>query len=839
MARSCFRPWPTGMLLILTCAASGWANNITCSLSPATTWTAAGNGNWTTGSNWSNGSPNGSNAACIIDGASTVSLTTFADITGLQLAEGNTLNVTSLTPNSSLLIAVGSPGTPIINAGTINLTATSLQVSSPVTLSGSGTLNLANADIYSSSSGTTLINQSTIAGTGTIGPGIYTVNLVNQGTVNANVTAGTLGFGTNAYGNTVTNTGGLLEATNGGTLAILGSNVVNNFGGNVTANGGTVLVGGTIQGGTLTATNGGTLTTFSSGFAVPLLDGASQGALTLSDGTTFTAATGSLTQLQGTINLGTGTGAILQTSGGLQTTGNTTLSGPGSLTLAAAGWGSTSNTFVVTNQSLIQGSGEIGEASNCPTGNSCAGSAFTLVNQATINANSSGNTLTNGSTIINNGGLLEATNGGTLKFDLPNDGGVVNNAGGGVISANGGTIINGTIIQGGTLSTLNGGVMKTGSGGGTLDGATHGAITLSDFSTYTAGSGTFTDLRGMLNLGTAAGAMLQLGGTLQIDGAVTLSGPGSVTMTAGSLVYASGNPTLTNQSIIQGAGQIGFGIYGFTLSNQGTVNANSNGGSLELLNDTVNNKAGGILESGNGGTLWLAGDAVTNAGLIHVAQGATLLITGGDFGGTTLHNTGIIQVDGTLEASSLILDGGLLEGTGTVNLAGTGTLTNTSGTVKGGDSPGTLTVSGNYTQAAAGSLEVDFNGTALGDWSVLDVTGDVSLAGTLDVVFIDSFTGSAMYSGEVFDILNFGADPGGSNFSIFNLPDLHDGLYLVEQLDQVNHQVDLVVEGSLTPSEVPEPSSFTLLLAGLAPLGWLVRRRGASRGGSGCPGAIP
>jgi hypothetical protein len=233
------------MLLILTCAASGWANNITCSLSPATTWTAAGNGNWTTGSNWNNGAPNGTNAACIIDGASTLSLTTFANITGLQLAAGNTLNL------SGVLSTTGS----MINNGAINLVGTSIQVNSPVSLAGSGTVTLNASDIYGfpQFSSIPFTNQSTIVGTGVIGPAPYSLNLNNQGTFNANVNGGTLQF---YGGNTIANTG-LLEGTGGGTLLLQSG--VNNAGGTILANGGAVTVASTIQGGILTTAAGGTM----------------------------------------------------------------------------------------------------------------------------------------------------------------------------------------------------------------------------------------------------------------------------------------------------------------------------------------------------------------------------------------------------------------------------------------------------------------------------------------------------------------------------------------------------------------------------------------------------
>ncbi len=78
-----------------------------------------------------------------------------------------------------------------------------------------------------------------------------------------------------------------------------------------------------------------------------------------------------------------------------------------------------------------------------------------------------------------------------------------------------------------------------------------------------------------------------------------------------------------------------------------------------------------------------------------------------------------------------LLDGGVLRGSGQV----TGNVTNTSGTVRPGTSPGTLTVTGNYTQGPGGTLAIDVEGTAQGtEYDHLAVSGVATLNGTLGVV---------------------------------------------------------------------------------------------------------
>jgi outer membrane autotransporter protein len=53
--------------------------------------------------------------------------------------------------------------------------------------------------------------------------------------------------------------------------------------------------------------------------------------------------------------------------------------------------------------------------------------------------------------------------------------------------------------------------------------------------------------------------------------------------------------------------------------------------------------------------------------------------------------------------------------------------------------PGTLTVSGNYTQSATGTLRIEVAGTAPGQFDQLQVGGHVSLAGTLQLIGLGSF----------------------------------------------------------------------------------------------------
>ncbi len=161
----------------------------------------------------------------------------------------------SLTNNGTVLIG-GSGG-----GGTLHVD------SDTVTLSGTGTLTLNNANSYIQGyllSSNTLVNQSTINGYGYI----YSVDLNNQGTVDANVAGKTLSI----YDAPTTNNG-VLRVDPGATLDLTASTLTNfvNSGGDAGD-----LKGGTYQifSGTLSFNNGSYQSDILTNSATILLDGA-------------------------------------------------------------------------------------------------------------------------------------------------------------------------------------------------------------------------------------------------------------------------------------------------------------------------------------------------------------------------------------------------------------------------------------------------------------------------------------------------------------------------------------------------------------------------------------
>ena len=291
---------------------------------------------------------------------------------------------------------------------------------------------------------------------------------------------------------------------------------------------------------------------------------------------------------------------------------------------------------VLTNRSTIQGAGQIGDH-------------FTLANQGTINANLTGATLAvsnDDNATDTNSATLEATNGGILQIRSSGSGSF-NNAGG-TIRASGANsqVLLQTPVTGGTLTTSNGGAIVQ-------------PISTTSTLTTLTNSGTFSVLNnGTVNLSgtiTNTGAF-QLNSTgslteLFTPSAATLTGSGTVTMSNNSENEVDGNSgaTFTNQSTIQGGGEVGPHV---TLANQGTINANVTGAILRVNQDsdgTDTNTA--ILEATNGGILQLETSgtgSINNTGGTIEASGTNSQVQLMGFGTTITGGTWTTSSGGTI-----------------------------------------------------------------------------------------------------------------------------------------------------------------------------------------------
>jgi hypothetical protein len=341
--------------------------------------------------------------------------------------------------------------------------------------------------------------------------------------------------------------------------------------------------------------------------------------------------------------------------------------------------------------------------------------------------------------------------------------------------------------------------------------ANSGAIYLGN-GWHDTGSNSLT-VSGMLSNGGTI-ALYAAGDSLTADltnwGAIGLLGNNQTLTDTGDFNNNSGGSLALNASLdtVSVAGA-------FNNASGASVNMSGSNGTISVTG-AFNNNGGSVTLSGSGDTL--SALAFNNSGSVSIGSNETLATTG--VGGYT-QTAGTTQVDGALATSTAHINGGTLMGVGTVNGSvnvGAG------GTIKPGDSPGILTIIGNYFQS--GTLLIDLGGTTPGTctgcYSRLVVVGTASLGGTLDVDLLNGFTPTP---GEDFYLLtSTGGDSG--SFATLDLPTLLNGDYWNEIYypascpGGVSGCFELVVEA---PKVVPEPSTWLLVGTGL--LGLAARRR--------------
>lgn len=198
--------------------------------------------------------------------------------------------------------------------------------------------------------------------------------------------------------------------------------------------------------------------------------------------------------------------------------------------------------------------------------------------------------------------------------------------------------------------------------------------------------------------------------------------------------WVSGNITLADGAIFQ---------------NNGTFNAKATTTMTETAAESFINN--GSFVKMTEATTTTMNIPFTNNGTVETVAGTLVFLKGMDNG----------------ENAVIDLGGGTLDPGTTLNLAsgdslvGSGTLAAdlvNAGTVKPGESPGSITVQGDYTQESSGVLEIQLGGTTAGtQYDQLTVTGTATLAGTLNVSLIDGFIPQV---GDSFTILPYGTRSG-------------------------------------------------------------------------------
>jgi Dockerin type I domain len=436
-----------------------------------------------------------------------------------------TLNINaggSLAVNYAQTLTLGSLGSALTDNGSIVVNTGHLQTPAIIdfvggTVSGTGQITL-NAGGYGAAQINGLVTQSvghTIDGTGMINAA-----LTNNGFIDADVNAKGLSLTTSPMTNN-----NLMVATDGGNLAIRGITVTQTATGQIIAtNGSAVNLDGDamIMGGTLSSSGTGIVQAL--GYTDTIGSLTDNAALYVPASTTLNVA-GNLTN-NGTMYINidqVAADAIVSFDGG-------TISGGGSIALSSAAYAQVEGTLTQSAGHTISGTGLINAA---------------ITNNGTVNANVAGQTLTvNG--VMMNGGLAQASNGGTLQFS---PGSLTNFAGatltGGAYEAD----ANSTIILPGSVTT-NAAAITLGGPGASIPAinslsSNSGSLSLSNGATYATAS----DFN---NSGTvsvdSSSALAVNGGYAQSAGLTKVNG--TMTVNSGNLAISGGTLDLDGTLLV-------------------------------------------------------------------------------------------------------------------------------------------------------------------------------------------------------------------------------------------------------------------------------------------------
>ena len=319
----------------------------------------------------------------------------------------------------------------------------------------------------------------------------------------------------------------------------------------------------------------------------------------------------------------------------------------------------------------------------------------------------------------------------------------------------GGTTVNEGILQGNTNS-LQGNILNNASvvfdqvytgtykgilsGTGAVDKRDTGTVVFTGANTYSGGTtihagtlalsgsgklfptGAITIDAGVFDISNSTDSLQNIGDLSGVGGEILL---GNKTLVQEAFNYTSYAGVIKGSGafIKQGLGTLiltGDNTYsGGTTVNEGILQGNTNSLQGNILNNAqlvFNQKSLGTYR----GSIWGSGSLIKEgSGMVTILDDCSC------FTGTVSVHEGSLMIKGKM--------GGELQIFADAMLAGVGSTSNVInyGKVKPGSSIGTLTVNGNYTQAASGELIIEID--ELGASSLLQVTGVATLDGVLQV----------------------------------------------------------------------------------------------------------
>lgn len=674
-------------------------------------------------------------------------------INATTVASGGSYTLDGADINATLNLTGNNGPITITNA----VTASALSLDANSNLTGTGSLTIDGAAVVSIAAGTFAPDLviSNGANNATISGGAFNGSVALNGTATNSISAGTFSDNIAINENTSisggTFTGGTITVANTKTLTLDGATIADAVNATGATSGGINLasdaeIGILTLGGNQAISGANTLTVNSTGASSLNTTGTSAANLN------FTG-TGNVTFLGGTYN-----GTITAGSTGTQSLSGGTFSGAINInenaTITNGVTASTGLITVASNKTLTLNGANI--ASKLDT--TAAGSGITLANDSTIGDLALGGD----ATIVKGVGTqltINTTTGTTLSSTGTSDADLVF-AGASTVD-----------ISAGQLS---GDLTLGASGGQTIDNAQlTGAIAVNQdatIGTNTTSTGAITVGAGatltLNNVGlsstvnaSTAGSGIAFGGASNID-ALTLGNDATITgavqvdvdSTAASTLNSSGavaanlnfinsgNVTLSGSCTYSGT--VSLGSTGTQAVSAGTFNGN-----VDFSQDVA--VSGGTFNADvttTGGTTTITGG--TFGGQLNVSAGtadfdADITITGG----SSLSGTGTINIQtGRTLTSDIAMSGGSLTGVGNI----TGTFTQTGGTIKPGNSIGTITYT-NPTTIGDTEIEVNSNGTS----DLIQSTGGaITLSsGSTMTVIQDSTDSGTLISGQTFDVV--------------------------------------------------------------------------------------
>ena len=697
------------------------------------------------------------------------------------------LSVTKLGTGTTILTGSNSyTGATTINDGTLSVDNNGTTTFGTL---GSGAVTINGASGSSSTGGILQFVHAATAGSASIS---------NNSGAFSGATGGMMAFYDTATAGSanITNNGGAVSRATGGMTVFYGTSTAGSA--NITNNGGTVsgAYGGmtafydTSTAGSANLTNNGGTVSGAYGGMTVFYDTSTAGSASITNnGSTVSGATGDMTVFYDTSTAGTATltanggtnggaagfiGFMGQSDGGMA---RVILNGDGSLDISGL-------TTRGMNLGSIEGSGNVvlGAKSLSVGGNNLSttfsgviqdgGSGGSLTKSGTGTLTLSGSSSYGGSTTVD-GGVLALT--GSLSTGdfyvglsgtgaLNVNGGTVNDVSAfigyaagshGVATVSSGTWNSGDLFVGfdgtGTLN-INGGTVANSIGCWIgSDSNSNGSVTVSS-GTWNAGASLIVGYFG-------TGTLNISGGTVSCD----WSSIGSATNSNGSVTVSSGTWAITHDIMvgISGTGTLNIGGSGVVSVGNGTgiLTLASGTGSVGTLNLGTGGTAGtlnaAVVTSGSGtatvnfnhtGDYTFAPVLSGSLSVNKLGSGTTNLTGSNTYTGPTTIQSGALLVNGSITSDVTVWHGGLLGGGGTIF----GNVTN-QGVVSPGNSPGTLTINGNYTQTATGTLLMQLASPTVYDKLV--VTGTATLGGTLQVSLLNGYTPK---KGETFTYLTAG-----------------------------------------------------------------------------------